>query len=62
MNELYFFIYTTESDQETVSVLICGETIWASQKEMSRLFGISVPTISKHLKNIFEDSEIRTTR
>ncbi|QKG74878.1 virulence RhuM family protein [Streptococcus canis] len=58
MNELQFLIYTAENDQETASVIIRGETIWASQKEMSRLFDVGVPAISKHLKNIFEEGEL----
>ena len=58
MNELQFLIYTAENDSETASVIIKGETIWASQKEMARLFDVGVPAISKHLKNIFEEGEL----
>ena len=35
-----------------------GETFWATQKTMAEVFGINVPAISKHLKNIFEESEL----
>lgn len=58
MNELQFLIYSADNNQETASVIIRGETIWASQKEMARLFGVGVPAISKHLKNIFEEGEL----
>ena len=58
MNELQFLIYTADNDSETASVIIKGETIWASQKEMARLFDVGVPAISKHLKNIFEEGEL----
>lgn len=34
------------------------ETIWITQKAMAELFGVKVPAISKHLKNIFEDGEL----
>lgn len=61
MNELQFLIYTADNNQETASVIIRGETIWASQKEMSRLFDVGVPAISKHLKNIFEEGELEST-
>ena len=57
-NELQFLIYTAGEGQETASVIIRGETIWASQKEMARLFDVGVPAISKHLKNIFEEGEL----
>ena len=58
MNELQFLIYTADNDSETASVIIKGETIWASQKEMARLFDVGVHAISKHLKNIFEEGEL----
>ena len=35
-----------------------GETFWATQKTMAEVFGINVPAISKHLKNIFEEGEL----
>ena len=35
-----------------------GETFWATQKTMDEVFGINVPAISKHLKNIFEEGEL----
>ena len=38
MNELQFLIYTADNDNGTASVVIKGETIWASQKEMAGLF------------------------
>ena len=41
-----------------VQVLINGETLWCTQKAMAQLFGVGVPAISKHLKNIFEEGEL----
>lgn len=41
-----------------VQVVIRGETLWCTQKAMAQLFGIGVPAISKHLKNIFEEGEL----
>ncbi len=58
MKELQFLIYRAENDQEKASVIVSDETIWASQKEMVRLFDVGVPAISKHLKNIFEEGEL----
>lgn len=34
------------------------ETIWASLDQISSLFGVNKPAISKHLKNIFESGEL----
>ncbi|MGU7919012.1 virulence RhuM family protein [Streptococcus suis] len=58
MKELQFLIYRAENDQEKASVIVSDETIWASQREMARLFDVGVPAISKHLKNIFEEGEL----
>ncbi|MFN8396460.1 MAG: virulence RhuM family protein [Bacteroidia bacterium] len=34
------------------------DTVWMSQKAIANLFGIGVPGISKHLRNIFESGEL----
>lgn len=34
------------------------ETLWLSQKGMSKVFDVGVPAVSKHLKNIFEENEL----
>ncbi len=34
------------------------ETVWLTQKAIAELFGVKVPVINKHLKNIFEAGEI----
>ena len=52
-------LYKTEDDNVTVSALIKDETIWLTQKAMADLFGVQTPAISKHLKNIFEQGELR---
>lgn len=41
-----------------VQVVIKDETLWCTQKAMAQLFGVGVPAISKHLKNIFTDGEL----
>ena len=41
-----------------VQVVIKGETLWCTQKAMAQLFGVGVPAISKHLKNIFAEGEL----
>ena len=37
---------------------VSDETLWRTQKTMAQLFGVGVPAISKHLKNIFEEGEL----
>lgn len=41
-----------------VQVVIKHETLWCTQKAMAQLFGVGVPAISKHLKNIFDEGEL----
>lgn len=41
-----------------VQVVVKEETLWCTQKAMAQLFGVGVPAISKHLKNIFEEGEL----
>ena len=37
------------------------ETFWASQADMSELFGKDVRTIAEHIKNIFQEGELDET-
>ena len=45
-------------DSGKVQVVIKDETIWCTQKAMAQVFGVGVPAVSKHLKNIFEEGEL----
>ena len=53
-----FLLYTTPNGQVKVEVLLNNETLWLTQKRMAELFGVGVPAISKHLKNIFDSQEL----
>lgn len=54
-----FLLYTAPNGEIKVEVLLGDETIWLTQKRMAELFGVGVPAISKHLKNIFESGELQ---
>jgi len=56
--ELQFLIYNTPHENIKVDVVVKDETIWLTQKAMAALFGVQVPAISKHLKNIYEEGEL----
>jgi hypothetical protein len=56
--ELQFLIYNTPQENVKVDVVVKDETIWLTQKAMAALFGVQVPAISKHLKNIFAEGEL----
>ena len=57
-NGIQFLLYNTPDADGKVQVVIRGETLWCTQKAMAQLFGVGVPAISKHLKNIFEEGEL----
>jgi hypothetical protein len=52
-----FLIYGT-SNGIRVELRYEGDTLWMTQKQMSELFGVNIPTISRHLKSIFDDNEL----
>ena len=56
--ELQFLIYNTPQEDIKVNVVMQDETIWLTQRAMAELFGIQIPAINKHLKNIFEEGEL----
>ena len=56
--EVQFLLYNMPEDRGKVQVVIKDETIWCTQKAMAQLFGVGVPAVSKHLKNIFEEGEL----
>lgn len=51
-------LYTTDDGKVTVQVVFANETFWLTQKTVAELFGVQVPAISKHLKNIFKTNEL----
>lgn len=57
-NEIQFLLYNMPEADGKVQVVIKEETLWCTQKAMAQLFGVGVPAISKHLKNIFEEGEL----
>lgn len=54
-----FLLYTAANGEVKVEVLLSNETLWLTQKRMAELFGVGVPAISKHLKNIFDSGELQ---
>lgn len=54
-------IYGELGDGPQTQVVILDETMWLTQRQMSTLFNVSVPTINAHLKNVFESRELDET-
>jgi hypothetical protein len=58
MNTGEILIYQTKEGTVKLSVTYKDDNFWLSQKLIAQLFGVEVPAISKHLKNIFESGEL----
>jgi hypothetical protein len=52
-------LYNSPDGNVRVEVNYSDETFWLAQKRMAELFGVEIPAISKHLKNIFETGELQ---
>jgi len=51
-------LYTAADGKVTADVFFEKETFWLTQRTMAELFGITVPSVSRHLKNIYESQEL----
>lgn len=51
-------IYQSEDGQIKIDVRFEQETVWLTQEQMSVLFGRDKSTISRHIKNVFEEGEL----
>lgn len=51
-------LYQTMDGKVTVDVLFAHDNFWLTQKAMAELFGVKVPAVNKHLKNIFSSGEL----
>ena len=57
--EIQFILYNLPDENGKVQVITRDETLWCTQKAMAQLFGVDRTVISKHLKNIFDSSELQ---
>lgn len=46
------------SGESGVEAIYADESVWLSQKMMGELYNVDVRTVSEHLRNIFNDSEL----
>ena len=58
LKEMEMILYHSDDGDVSVNAYIKDETLWITQKAMAELFGVQVPAISKHLKNIFHEGEL----
>ncbi len=58
MQESDLIIYKNKEGNIIVDAIYKDETLWLSQKSMSKVFDCSTDNISLHLKNIFKEGEL----
>lgn len=52
-------LYQADGANVPVQVWYKDDDLWLPQKTIAELFGVSVPTISEHLSNIFDSGELQ---
>ena len=57
-NNSEIVIYKTEDGETSIDVKLYKDTVWLTQKQMAKLFGKDVRTISLHINNIYKDKEL----
>ena len=58
MNESKIIIYQTEDGRTRIETRLEDETVWLTQAQLCELFQKSKPTVSEHIKHIFEEGEL----
>jgi hypothetical protein len=53
-----YLTFVAASGAGGVEAVYADENVWLSQKMMAQLYDVEVPTISYHLKKVFEDGEL----
>ena len=53
-----FLLYAAPDGAVKVDVFFKDESVWLTQKAMAELFGVKIPAVNKHLRNIFESGEL----
>lgn len=52
-------LYQTPDGESRIEVRLQGETVWLSLEQMAELFQRNKSTISRHIKNVFEEGELQ---
>jgi hypothetical protein len=58
IKESDFIFYTGQDGKVHAQVILGSETVWVNQQNMSEVFGVQRPAITKHLQNIFLEGEL----
>ncbi len=53
-----FLVFTRDAHEEGIEVRVQDHDVWLTQKAIGQLFEVDRSVVTKHLKNIFESSEL----
>lgn len=53
-----FLIFSRQAGENSIEVRVEDETVWLTQKLIAVLFEVTVPTVSEHLTNIYQQGEL----
>lgn len=52
-------LYQTQDGESKIEVTLAGETVWLTADQMALLFQRNKSTISRHIKNVLDEGELR---
>lgn len=52
-------LYQTQDGESKIEVTLANETVWLTADQMAKLFQRNKSTISRHIKNVFEEGELQ---
>ncbi len=55
-------LFQTHGGNTKIEVRLANETVWLTADQMAELFQRNKSTISRHIKNIYESSELEQNR
>ncbi len=58
-NKGNIILYQTADGQAKIEVTLSNDTVWLAADQMSELFQRNKSTISRHIKNVFEEGELQ---
>ena len=51
-------LFTSQDGAVSVQATLNRETVWLTQEQMSQVFAVKRPAVTKHLRNIFQTNEL----
>ena len=56
--QIHYVLYHSDESDVAVNAVLQNDSIWVTQKAMADLFDVNISSVSRHLRNIFEEGEL----